>query len=205
MNRSAIRSFIRTFLNEATEGFWLDTELNTFINLANQKVNILIDNIDEDFFTTSKTFQTTANSKTYAWPSDCKRIRRIEHYNASDASDITRLDEITFPRTEMQGDWPFSASGKPRRYQVRGANFDLLPIPDAVYTMKIYYDQRQTDLLQETDSPISPIDFHDMVAIWATILACPKDPDRDSTEFKTLWDNRESDLILAISGRKGSD
>lgn len=205
MNRANIRTLIRTFLNEPTEGLWLDTELNTAINLANQKINAVINSIDEDYFTTSKTFSTTALSKSYAFPSDCQRIRRLEHYSTADASDVIRLDEIGFPRTELQGDWPFSQSGKPMRYQVRGTQFDLLPIPDAVYTMKIYYDQRQVDMTQDTDSPIAPSEFHDMLSIWATILALPKDENRDDTNFKTLWDNRYNDLILAISGRKGSD
>lgn len=205
MNRSALRTLIRSWINEPTEGFWLNSELNTYINIANQKINAIITAIRDDFFTISKTFSTTTNTKSYTWPSDFGGLRRMEHYSTSDPSDIQKIDLLKFPRSEAGGEWPFSQSGKSTRYVSFGDHFDLLPIPDAAYTLRMYYDAVKADLTLDTDSPSSPVQFHDMTAIWATILALPKNHE-DASNFERLWSNRENDLITYMAGLgKGED
>lgn len=203
MNRSEIRTDVRTLLNEATAGFWTNANLNTYINKANQRVNTIIAATREDYFTESSTFSTVAATKSYAFPTDCRFIRRIEHYSTSDAGDIEKLDELKFPRTEMQGEWPFTETGRPKRYSVFGTQFNLGPIPDAVYTMRIYYDSRKSDLASDTDSPSSPTDFHDMIVYWTCVLALAQNKE-SSEEFVGLFNIRKAELIQSILSR-GSD
>lgn len=204
MNRSTIRGLMRNeFLNEATAGFWTDANLNNYINLANQKVNSIIASTRSDFFTTSATFSTIANTKSYSLPTDCRFIRRMEIYNTSDASDITKLDELRFPRTEAGGDWPFTTADQPQRYIVRGSQFDLHPIPNAVYPMRIYYDMRKDDLALDATEPSSPSDFHDMIVYWASALACVKNKEKFD-EYAALFESRKQELIQTLL-RRGSD
>lgn len=204
MDRATIRGLARTWLNEASAGFWTDAELNTFINLANQKVNVTISNMVEDFFTQSATFPTVSGTKSYSLPTDFRFMRRLEHYNASDASDIIKLDEIRFPRTEAGGEWGFAASGKPEGYILRGSQIDLYPIPDAAYPLRIYYDYRKSDLTADGDIPSSLTDFHDMLVLWTVILALLKN-NEGSDEFKTMYAFREKDLISTLQKRKGPE
>ena len=203
MNRSEIRTDVRTLLNEPTEGFWTDANLNTYINKANQRVNSIIAATKEDYFTLSATFSTVASTKSYTFPTDCRFIRRMEKYSASDASDIEKLDELKFPRTEMQGEWPFTETGIPKRYTVFGTQFNLEPIPDDVYTMRIYYDSRKDDLAVDGDSPSSPSDFHDMLVYWTCVLALAQNKE-SADEFVGLFNIRKAELVQSILSR-GSD
>ena len=203
MNRSDIRNLARIWLNERVAGFWLDTDLNTFITLANNKVNSLISSLKEDFFTASATFSTVAQQKSYIFPSDMRFLRRLEITNSLDQTDVQKLDELRFPDTEQHQDWQWVSPGKPQRYRIVGNHFELWPIPDDIYTMRIYYDQKQVDLAQETDIPLSPIDFHDMIAVGTVILTLPKGSE-SSEEYKAIWGDRKNDLILTMGERSAN-
>jgi len=203
MNRSEIRTSVRTLINELTPGTWTDTGLNGCIDLAVQHVSSIIAATKEDYFTTSSTFQTISGTKSYAMPLNCRFIRRMEVYNPSDAGDITKLEEIRFPRVEAYGAWPYTTPGEPEGYLVRGTQFDLLPIPDAVYDMRIYFDVRQVSLATDVDSPNAPEDFHDMVVFWTVCLALLQNGD-DPKIFVDLFNTRKTDLIETLISR-GSD
>lgn len=203
MNRGDIRSLVRIWLNERSPGFWLDADLNTLISIANQKVNSLISSLKEDFFTASATFSTVGGQKSYIFPTDLRFLRRIEHTNALDITDVERLDELPFPDSEQHQDWQWVSQSKPKRYRIVGNHFELWPIPDDIYTMRIYYDQLQVALALDPDIPLSPGDFHDMVAVWTVILALPKGSE-DSLEYKAIWADRKNDLILTMGQRSAS-
>lgn len=204
MNRSEIRSLTRIWLDEASAGFWTDAELNTLINLSNQRVNSIIAALHEDYFTASSTFSTVSGTLSYNLPTDFRFMRRLEHYSATDASDIRKLDEIKFPRIESYAEWPFESAGKPRRYVIRGKQMDLYPPPNAIYTMRIYYDVRQDDLSLDTSAPLSPVDFHDMIAVDAAIKALIKNHE-PAEELRILWAERKQELIDTLGGYKGDD
>jgi hypothetical protein len=194
---------MRDFLNEDSAGFWSDAKLNRYINLANQRVNSIISNTREDWFTTSATFTTAAGTKTYAMPSDCRFIRRMEIYDPTDASDITKLDELRFPRTESGGEWLYGQTQIPKAYTIREQQFDLLPTPDGTYNMRIYYDFRNTDLGTDTATPASPIDFHDMIIFLACLYAKKQNEDDDSW-YGEMFRTRREELLSFILSR-GSD
>jgi hypothetical protein len=172
--------------------------------VANQKVNATIANLQEDFFITSATFSTTSGTKSYALPSDFRFIRRLEHYSTSDPNDIVKVDEMPFPRTEGQHEWPWASNGKPTNYVIRGSQLDIYPIPDDAYPMRLYYDARQSDLNQDSDSPTSPIEFHDMIALWAAILGLVKNAE-PSTELQMLYKVRENDLVETFVHRNSGE
>lgn len=204
MNRSEIRTQVRALLNESTAGFWSDTNLNGYINMANQRVNSIIANTREDYFTTTSTFNTIAGTQSYQFPVDCRFVRRLEHYSVTDASYIDKLDELKFPRTEAQGAWNFSAPGKPVGYTVFGSQFNLAPIPDDVYPMRLYYDARKDDLALDTEVPLSPTDFHDMIVYWTCVLASVQNKE-SSADFSSLFTTRNAELVQSLLSRGGDD
>lgn len=204
MNRGDIRSLTRTYLDEASAGFWSDAELNSLINVANQKLNATVAGVYEDAFTQSVTFNTVANTKSYALPTDFRVLRRLELYDTADPHVISKFDELHFPRIEGTHEWPFGGFGEPRRYVLRGNQFDLYPIPDAVYPLRMYYDRRLADLLVDGDIPASPAEFHDMLALYAAAQALVKAQDDPST-LLALYKLREADLIQSLQSRKSQD
>ncbi|MFQ5582763.1 MAG: hypothetical protein ACE5F3_09095 [Mariprofundaceae bacterium] len=205
MNRGEIRSMARTWLNEATAGFFSDAELNSFINVSNQKLNRTIISYDPNVFTVSSTFSTVAGTKAYTLPADFQKMVRLESYLASDPNDIIKLDEITFPRIEGGGIWPVSENGKPSRYFIRSNQMEFIPIPDAVYTLRIYYDNAKPDLNLDTDIPASPTDFHYLIAMQTAILAVPKNQGDYADNLARMYSEGKESLMESLMGRDGDD
>ena len=204
MTRGELRTLVRMHINEVSAGFWTDATLNDCLNRGKDKVNSEITKLREDYFTVSKTFSTTANTKSYAWPANSITIRRLEHYASGDASDIDKLTRVAFPQTEGNRGWPYKASGKPREYVVRATQYDLYPIPDAVYTMRIYVEERQADMAQDTDVPTSPPDTHPYIAAWAALLAMTKQG-MLSAPLGALIDQYHADLMELFTARGGGE
>jgi hypothetical protein len=205
MNRSELRTALRSFLNEDIPGFWTDAQLNTYINLANDRVNSIISATREDYFTISATFSTVAGTKSYSFPTDCRFIRRMEIFDASNEGYIIKLDELRWPRIEANGDWLFpNAPAQPKRYVTRGNQFDLYPTPDGAYTIRIYYDARPVTLDSDVDIPTSPSDFHDMIVYWAAMLA-KKQNEEDDAGYSELFNARKVELIQTLINRGGED
>lgn len=205
MNRGDIRSMCRTWLNEASAGFFTDAELDNFINVANQKLNRTIISYDPNFFTISATFQTTANTKAYTLPTDFQKMVRLEHYLTTDPNDIEKIEEIRFPRVELQGIWPAMREGKPRRYFIRNNQMEFIPIPDAVYDIRIYYDNARPDLNIDTDIPSSPGDYHYLIAMQTAILAVPKNQGDYADNLARMYSEGKEDLMQSLLGRDGDD
>lgn len=208
MNRSEIRTSMRLLLNEEIPGFWSNPDLDKCINMACQKVNSIVSGTKEDYFTQSATFQSTINVMSYNLPTDCRSIRRMEIYDTTDASKKYKLDELKFPQTEAYGPWPYPQIGRPVGYYLIGTRFDLNPIPDGTYDMRIYYDTRKNDLATDTDSPSIPLDFHDAVVFWGCVLAASIDgnPQGDNKDtYIGLFKERKEELIQHLLRRASDD
>jgi hypothetical protein len=203
MNRAEIRTTMRTFLNEESPGFWSNTNLDAYIDLANARVNSIISNTREDYFTRSATFTSVVGQKSYAFPSDCRFIRRIEIYDPTDAGYIVKLEEQKFPRTEANNDWMYGQSKQPKEYTMYGSQFNLLPIPDAAYPMRVYYDVRQSNLANDAATPDSPLEFHDSVVFLACLYAKKQNEDDDSW-YGEMFRTRKEELLSYLMSR-GSD
>jgi hypothetical protein len=204
MNLSELRTAARNLLNEETPGFWTNAQLDSYLSLAAIRVNSVISNVRQDYFTISATFNTAVSTKSYALPSDCKFIRRMELYDTADANNLTKIDEIRFPRIEANGDWLFTQNGQPRRYSIRGTQFDLYPIPDSVYPIRLYYDKTQLPLATDSDVPTAPTDYHDMIVYWACLLAKKQNED-DDAGFGALFNIRKEELVESLINRGGED
>lgn len=206
MNLSDLVNRTRFWLNEqgTTSGFYSDTDLKTLINDGNQRLNRAIINIQPQFFTISATFPTVANTKRYTLPTDFQKMVRLEHVNTSDASDIEKISEIRFPRVEVQGIWPVTQTGKPLRYFINSTHIEFVPIPDTVYTIRIFYDNAKATLVADSDVPASPSDFHDMIALHAVQFALLKNSENPK-EFVEMYEIRQQDLMESLMGRDGDD
>jgi hypothetical protein len=204
MNLSEIRLQVRNLLNEDVPGFWSDAKLNSYINLAELRTNSIVSSVRQDYFTVSATFNCVAGTKSYNFPTGCKFIRRLEIYDPLDHNNIVKIDELKFPRLEANGDWLFTQDAQPKRYVVRGTQFDLYPVPDAVYSFRIYYDLGQANLTLDTDIPATPVEFHDMIVFWACVLA-KKQNEEDDAGFVNLFNVRKAELIQVLINRGGED
>lgn len=219
MNLGQMRTMLRNLLNEPTPGFWSDSQLNQYLSMGANRVNTIIDAMRQEWFTISVTFNTqvyvpNSVSNSYAVPSDLVEIRRVELLQDPSQPETTKakLDELKFPRTEAGGDWLFTAPGQPVRYTYINQAITLLPPPDSIYTIRLYYTQRPLDITTDTAIPTTPVDFHDMIVFYAGMLARIQNEDEvqagpliEGNNFAALFKNRKMELIEVFTRRGGDD
>lgn len=198
MNLGELRTMVRGFLNEPVAAFWSDAELNGHINVGHRKLYNFIRNLSQYNFTTRVTFQTVVNQEYYKLPGDLKSMKLISILN--DNNDEEWLDYNPWPhpenwttRTALSTD----VTGFPQAFWMMGDSLRISPIPADISTIRIYYEARLVDLTADADVPASDVDYHDMCAIWAGIMARPKDK-VPSDDLKDLYKSRENDCLRDI-------
>lgn len=194
MNRLDIRALSRYTLNESSERYWKDAELNAYINLGIQEINQLIR--IESNGTVSDT--TTAGVTTIVLGSSVRAIVTMT------------LNGLPLKKTTLAalvaGGTDLTATGTPtHRYTTMGASsaltVNLWPIPDAAYAYTIWSQNELADLTGETDVPALPARWHGALRLKVLAEAYSKGG-RDygaatgfDAEWKTSLRNLVADLL----------
>jgi hypothetical protein len=92
-----------------------------------------------------------------------------------------------------------SSQGTPTHYAQNGANFQLWPVPNDVYTFECRYWKIPTPLVADTDVPIIPPMWHWLLWSWATAQAFRAE---DDVQRAGAWDTRFqkglSDFVASV-------
>lgn len=204
INRGQIRNLTREYLNEPFPSFWTDASLNLWIDVAVPKVHNRIKQVSRYHFTTRATFPTVVGTEFYALPTDCKDVKLITRFN-SDGRELPLTlapwpDPTAFTPTSFLDPTAGHGDEGPSYYWMVGASIRLLPRPQAIVTMKLYYEARLTPLSDDNAIPTFDADYHDMAAKWAAIEAGVKD-NQQLKNVLVLYDKREEDMIQDVLHR----
>lgn len=167
MNRGEVRDFARFLLDDKPGTLISDGDLNVLIGIGIDKVAGEVRKLKEDYFVKSSTFSTANGTRIYDFSviaTDLDQVRFIEDESAPYAR-LRRLDW-------MKHKFEFSTDQKPRFFYVINRRLYLGPVPDGAYGFQVYYDQAISYPASDSDAiPLIPAKFHDMVGIWAALIA----------------------------------
>ena len=209
---SDVRTVVRSYLDEASDADWTDSELNKLINHRYHRVYTAVIAVYEDYYITTDLFNTTASREEYTTAdgvaSDIYKIRRIEvNYDVSaSTSTPTRL----FPVQNMDAirrDLGYQNAGIGLRVSSGGNYYTfgfgsnitigIIPVPDKTGTNagKIWYIQQLADLSLDADTVNIPYAdrYYHMIAQGATGDAL-RFGQQDSPEADKLDAKFERDL-----------
>lgn len=136
-------------------------------------------------------------------------IQGTQEYDLSDS--FADLDEQNITSVALQGSnqqklvyWPFSqlradkpdfdqdAQGIPERYYLKGGKIGLWPVPNAVYTIAIDYSNVPTELSDDSDTPILPVNYRESLIHYALSMEHDYNTDPDLAQ-KAM--NRYEDIV----------
>jgi hypothetical protein len=155
------------------------TELNQILNNAYYYLAQIIAEINEDFFEEQKTkFNLGLNSSLYSLPTDCLKVKQIRlaytaptdenDYRVANFYDPAEVDDIAEDETDVSTAAP--------RVDITNNYFRIFPAPTTAVTNggEIYYIARPSALTLSGDTPIIPIEFHDLMTSYAAKEMCVK-------------------------------
>lgn len=132
-------------------GSVIDAKLNEGLQRVARRLLIRFEEVDY-------AISTVASTATYAIPSDLLRVRSVRDTTTPrqlSVVDVTDMDSYV------------ASSGRPRIYAIDASNLRFYPTPDAVYSMSLRYWKNPATLVNDTDIPGIPADYHDLLATWA--------------------------------------
>lgn len=148
----------RTYLDEAAQADWTDTEVTREINAKYMEIYTAIVGVFEDYYSVKSQTASVANQEEYALPSDCYKVRRIEiSYSPSDSSDIPRR-ALPVSMDSVLRDLGNSSLGitvyKNPSYYIRGTTVGIIPAPTQAGSTAItlWYIKNISELSATTDT-----------------------------------------------------
>lgn len=153
---------------------------------------------DMDYFgaEATETITTLSGTAVYPWPVDLARIRSI--FNAVTNLELTRVALSDIDRSQQ-------VAGTPAFFATDSTNFRFYPTPDAsAYTLTLRYWRMPAVLVNDTDVPALPVDYHDMLITYALWKCYERDDDTDTAayhekQYKEQFAEMQTDLKFPSS------
>lgn len=128
-NYSELQASVASWLNRGD----LTASIPDFITLAEAQMNIDLKARAMDIKTT---LPTVGGVRTVALPTDMLEMRRLQVAGTYNQPLSYRSPD------ELSSDFADNSSAQPAVFTVIGANLELAPIPDAVYSLELTYRQK---------------------------------------------------------------
>lgn len=169
-----LQTMVSSWLDDPNNGYFTLAEVKLWLNNAQREAQKMVIQAFEGHY--RKVVETTMvqYQREYQLPSDFKKLSRIEVVLSGttfQTESVTRLSKIT----ENQQDMVTERTGTPMAYYFKGDQVVLVPAPDDDKTLRLTYLYRVTDMSNDADLPDIPADYHEYLAVLATLDGLYKD------------------------------
>lgn len=173
MNFGNIKQMVWSWLDDAQHTYFTDSQVSMWINNAQREAQKQLIQAGENYYTRRSFASLVANSDTYILPSDFMKVNKLELLTSGVAPNEVR-QQIGFV-TLGQLDRVSMTTGTPYVYTIRKNCIVIRPIPDSVKTIYLDYTYLVGDMSADTEIPDCPAQYHEYLAVLATIDGLLKD------------------------------
>jgi len=160
-----LRTYCWDLLDDPNGSYFTSATLTLRLNLALRETQKRLISANQQWYLTCATAPTVAFQNTYALPSDFLQVLRLEY--VTQGSGTTASTQKLFEITPNQTDLVTDVQGDPQFYILQKDSFRLVPTPTRVVTMELYYSYYVADMVNGSDVPDAPPQFHEYIAILA--------------------------------------
>jgi hypothetical protein len=202
MIRQTIRNQIRSKLNETSEKFWKDDDINTTINYIYRDLINKIAEAFEGYFGETATTDFIANQSRYTIPDNFKKIQqiRVKYVSTNDWVICQRVDKET-----INPDSDFS-QGSPI-YYLFGNEFGILPSPSTTVTngLEIDYIEEPDDISADDEVLAVPVAYHQLLLYGALADLLSEDGQEGrANRYEIKYKNGCDEMVEQVSSRDQS-
>jgi hypothetical protein len=182
MNLGQLRTEV---LNRGFDPGVYGARIDQFINDAQNLIARRVDYyINED----SQTYSTVAGTNLYPLPTNFARVRELF------ATDVTQIIAPVGIR-DIDGS-SSTTQGRPYAYALDGANLHLYPTPDNIYPLELRYWTMPPALINDTDIPTIPVDWHQLLWLYGTWICYEADDDAQMGQY---WQGRFNNMLAQFT------
>ena len=221
-----LKAQTRTYLDEATQDDWKDTEVEREVNVGYMKVYSSVVGVFEGYYSTRAQATSVDNTQEYSLPTNIYKIRRVElNYNPDQENSVARralpvsLDSIL---RDLGGSALGISVWRNPAYYLRGDIIGFLPIPTqgGASAITIWYIKEVSELSGDSDVINIPFPdrYYDAIALEAAGTLLRKGQQEEivasrylaeaevrRTKMREELEDRISDDSKAVIDTLGSD
>lgn len=186
-NYTDLQASVASFLHRSD----LTSQIPDFITLAEHKIFCDLNSRLQDTVTT---LSTVANTETVALPSDFINARTVTITSSTPAIPL----DYKSP-DQYQAEFPWGSTGTPRAYTIIGSNLYLAEVPDAVYTIRLVYQQKVPALSGGTNWLMTSFPA---VYLYGTLSVAASNLKDDAALQK--WEGLYQQAIAGVNGQDWS-
>lgn len=182
MNLGEMKEYIGSLVDDKAYSYFTETELVRFLNQAAREVQKkLIQSGNNWYLKIDSSIPTVVGQQEYSVPTDFLKMNRVELVTgiSTPSESVITLNNMTL----NQQDYFTNLNSTPVGYYLRKDKFALVPRPDSVKTLRLWYTYRITDVSGNTQTIDVPEEFHTYLCHLAAIQCF-------------LKDNRDPSLLL---------
>ena len=165
MNLSQLQTTCSYWLDDLSYGYFTQAQLLTWINNAKNELTKRLIKAGNARYNKSVTTTLVVNQNVYTLPVDFKKVQNLEVVMSG-----TKPNESTNPIqfiTENQKYLVSTGTGTPLWYTFVQNYLYVRPAPDTALTLRLVYTYNPIDLVNPTDIPDAPQEYHEMIALLA--------------------------------------
>lgn len=188
-------------LDDTSNGYFTLPVLQTRLNLALRELQKRLISANNDYYTQCVYTNTVINQAAYQLPSDFMQIIRLDV--VTQGTDPTSITQKIYKMTPNQRDLIADVSGQPEFYYFQKNNLLLAPVPNVVQEMHLEYSYYVLDMVNPTDVPDAPQQFHPYIAYLCARDCLVKDG-RSLTSIETQL-GEYTELLKQIAVQREAD
>jgi len=168
MTFSELQVITSAWLDDVNNGYFTLAQVKQWLNNAQIETQKLVVQAFEGHYRKCVETTTVVNQREYQLPSDFKKVSRLEYILSGttfQTEDRARLQKVT----ENQQDFFPDKVGTPVAYYFQGNKLILLPCPNEAKILRLTYIYRVADMVNDGDEPDIPEDYHEYLAVLATL------------------------------------
>lgn len=166
MQLSDLQSLVSFWLDDLNFGYFTQNQVTLWINNAQHELQKRLLKAGNNRYNITVTTPLVVGQNDYILPADFKKLHNLEVIISGTAPNESTAPIA--PITENQKYLVQTGSGTPAWYTFKSNRLVLRPAPDTALTLRMLYSYMVTDLVNPTDIPDAPDDYHEMIAL----LAC---------------------------------
>lgn len=172
MNKGEMRARVRYLIDEPTETFWLDVELDTYIDAAYNYYYQDLLNANYDGIEAAPTnLNIVSGTSTVALPSDFAKARMLERVFSTQTVPLRYVER----QEEANIITPMDSSYYLPIWSIIGSNINLEPTPPSSWAngLKLWYFPIPTPMTADAHTPDSGFRamWHDLIPLRAAVMA----------------------------------
>jgi len=175
MTFSELKTLVWSWLDDPNHLYFTTEQVGVWLNNAQKEAQKQLIQAGENFYVRKVYANTVVDTDTYALPDDFLKLHKLQLVTSGTAGSVNEVRSALTPVTLVQLDQVSMSTGQPAVHCIRKNCFTIRPTPSVAQRMYLDYSYLVDDMSAASDTPDVPAQYHEYLAVLATLDGFLKD------------------------------